>query len=254
MVQADVDRSAAEPFVRAVGLSKSYGHVRALQDVDLDIRQSEVLAIVGDNGAGKSTLTKILSGVYQPDRGEIHVDGHLVRIQNPHQARDLGIATVFQNLALVDSRDVAANLFLGREPTRWRVFVDRKKMLADAQRVIADLRVHMPSLTVDVGQLSGGQRQSLAIGRATSQQGRVILMDEPTAALGVRESRKVLDLIRHLRSGGTGVVVISHNLRHVFSVADRIMVLRRGRVAGMRDKEATTPDEIVKLIVGVDSL
>ena len=253
-MQAEVDRGPAAPFVRAVGLSKSYGHVRALQDVDLDIRQSEVLAIVGDNGAGKSTLTKILSGVYQPDRGEIHVDGHLVRIQNPHQARDLGIATVFQNLALVDSRDVAANLFLGREPTRWRVFVDRKKMLADAQRVIADLRVHMPSLTVDVGQLSGGQRQSLAIGRATSQQGRVILMDEPTAALGVRESRKVLDLIRHLRSGGTGVVVISHNLRHVFSVADRIMVLRRGRVAGVRDKEATTPDEIVKLIVGVESL
>ncbi len=242
------------PFVRGRGLSKSFGHVRALQDVDLDIRQAEVLAIVGDNGAGKSTLTKILSGVYQPDRGEIQVSGRAVRINNPHEARELGIATVFQNLALVDSRDVAANLFLGREPTRWKFFVDRKKMIADAQRVVAELRVNMPSMTVDVGQLSGGQRQTLAIGRATAQQGRIILMDEPTAALGVREARKVLDLIRHLKSTGTGLVVISHNLRHVFSVADRILVLRRGRVAGVRDKAATTPDEIVRLIVGVDSL
>jgi len=242
------------PFVRARGLSKSFGHVRALQDVDLDIRQAEVLAIVGDNGAGKSTLTKILSGVYQPDRGEIQVNGRVVRISNPHEARELGIATVFQNLALVDSRDVAANLFLGREPTRWKFFVDRKKMIADAQRVVSELRVNMPSMTVDVGQLSGGQRQTLAIGRATAQQGRIILMDEPTAALGVREARKVLDLIRHLKSTGTGLVVISHNLRHVFSVADRILVLRRGRVAGVRDKGATTPDEIVRLIVGAESL
>ncbi len=242
------------PFVRGRALSKSFGHVRALQDVDLDIRQAEVLAIVGDNGAGKSTLTKILSGVYQPDRGEIQVNGRVVRISNPHEARELGIATVFQNLALVDSRDVAANLFLGREPTRWKFFVDRKKMIADAQRVVSELRVNMPSMTVDVGQLSGGQRQTLAIGRATAQQGRIILMDEPTAALGVREARKVLDLIRHLKSTGTGLVVISHNLRHVFSVADRTLVLRRGRVAGVRDKGATTPDEIVRLIVGAESL
>jgi ABC-type sugar transport system ATPase subunit len=246
------DRTAV--YVSARGLSKSFGHVRALHDVDLDIRLAEVLAIVGDNGAGKSTLTKILSGVYPADRGEIHVGGQQVRISNPHHARDLGIATVFQNLALIDSRDVAANLFLGREPTRWRFFVDRRRMLTDARRVVSDLRVHMPNLTVDVGQLSGGQRQTLAIGRATAQQGRVILMDEPTAALGVRESRKVLDLIRHLRAGGTGVVVISHNLQHVFSVADRIMVLRRGRVVGVREKASTTPDEVVKLIVGVESL
>ena len=241
-------------FLQARGLSKTFGHVRALRDVSIEIHERDILAIVGDNGAGKSTLTKILSGVYQPDRGDIHVKGQAVRISNPRKARELGIATVFQNLALVDSRDVAANLFLGREPTRWKVFVDRKRMLTDAHRVISDLRVHMPNLRVDVGQLSGGQRQSLAIGRATAQQGRIILMDEPTAALGVRESRKVLDLIRHLKSGGTGVVVISHNLQHVFSVADRILVLRRGRVAGVRDKSATSPDEIVKLIVGVDTL
>lgn len=256
MVSVDSEPTGVDAavYLQARGLSKNFGHVRALQGVDLDVRQGEVLAIVGDNGAGKSTLTKILSGVYQPDRGEILVGGRQVRISNPHQARELGIATVFQNLALVDSRDVAANLFLGREPTRWRFFVDRRRMLTDAQRVVSELRVHMPSMTVDVGQLSGGQRQSLAIGRAISQQGRVILMDEPTAALGVRESRKVLDLIRHLKSTGVGVVVISHNLRHVFTVADRILVMRRGRVAGLREQQATTPDEIVRLIVGVDTL
>jgi ABC-type sugar transport system ATPase subunit len=242
------------PFVRGVGLSKSFGHVRALQDVDVDIRESEVLAIVGDNGAGKSTLTNILSGVFQPDRGEIRIAGAPVQVKNPHVARNLGIATVFQNLALVDTRDVACNLFLGREPTRWRYFVNKNKMREDARSVITDLRVNVPSVTVEAGQLSGGQRQSLAIGRATSQQGRVIIMDEPTAALGVRESRKVLDLILRLKARGIGIVVISHNMRHVFSVSDRIMVLRHGRLAGVRLKGETTPDEIVRLIVGVDTL
>jgi ABC-type sugar transport system ATPase subunit len=241
-------------YIQGRGLSKSFGHVRALQDVDIDIYDKEVFAIVGDNGAGKSTLTKILSGVHQPDKGEITVGQQPVRINDPHKARELGIATVYQNLALVDVRNVAENLYLGREPTRWRFFVDRRKMIADAQKAIADLRVHIPSLTTEVGQLSGGQRQSIAIGRATSQQSRIIIMDEPTAALGVKESRKVLDLILRLKAGGHGVVVISHNMRHVFSVADRILVLRHGRVAGVRSKSETTPDEIVKLIVGVEIL
>jgi ABC-type sugar transport system ATPase subunit len=249
-----VATATATAYVQGRGLSKSFGHVRALQDVDIDVFEGEVLAIVGDNGAGKSTLTKILSGVYQPDKGEIRIEGRPVRIPNPHEARELGIATVFQNLALVDCRDVAANLFLGREPTRWGIFVDRRKMLADARRVIAELRVNVPSLTVEAGQLSGGQRQSVAIGRATSQQARVIIMDEPTAALGVRESRKVLDLILRLKAAGIGVVVISHNMRHVFSIFDRVMVLRHGRLVGVRRKGETTPDEIVRLIVGADTL
>ena len=140
-----------QPFLSARGLSKSFAHVTALQGVDLDIYQGEILALVGDNGAGKSTLIKILSGVHQPDRGEIVVDGRPTRIADPHHARDLGIATVFQNLALVDQRDVAANLFLGREPLRWRWFVDREAMLSGARKVLADLRVNMPSLTVEVG-------------------------------------------------------------------------------------------------------
>jgi ABC-type sugar transport system ATPase subunit len=248
------ETGARQAYVQARGLSRSFGHVRALQEVDVDLFEGEVLAIVGDNGAGKSTLTKILSGALQPDAGEIQIAGQPVRLSNPHQARELGIATVFQNLALVDTRDVASNLFLGREPTRWRVFVDRRKMLVDARQVITEMRVNMPSVKAEVGLLSGGQRQSIAIGRATAQHGRVIIMDEPTAALGVRESRKVLDLIQHLRAGGTGVVVISHNLRHVFSVADRILVLRRGRVVGVRRGHETAPDEIVRMIVGVETL
>jgi ABC-type sugar transport system ATPase subunit len=242
------------PYVTGTGLSKSFGHVRALHDVNVEIFEGQVLAIVGDNGAGKSTLTNILSGVFQPDEGTITVAGQPVEMRNPHMARDLGIATVFQNLALVDARDVACNLFLGREPTRWRFFVDKRKMREDARKVITNLRVNVPSITAEAGQLSGGQRQSLAIGRATSQQGRIIIMDEPTAALGVRESRKVLDLILRLKATGIGVVVISHNMRHVFSVFDRVMVMRHGRVAGVRRKGETTPDEIVRLIVGAESL
>jgi ABC-type sugar transport system ATPase subunit len=218
------------------------------------VLEGEVLAVVGDNGAGKSTLIKILSGVHQPDRGQLDIGGQPTRIADPHAARQLGIATVFQNLALVDMRDVAANLYLGREPVRWRYFVDRKKMLQGAREVMRDLRVHLPSLTAEVGQLSGGQRQSIALGRATAQHGRVIIMDEPTAALGVRESRKVLDLILRLKASGTGVVIVSHNLRHVFSVADRILVLRHGQRVGVREKTATAPDEIVKMIVGVEML
>jgi len=245
---------AAKILLKAEGLSKTFGHVRALRDVSLEIHDSDILAIVGDNGAGKSTLTKILSGVHQPDSGEIELMGRPVRIANPRKARELGIATVFQNLALVDCRDVAANLFLGREPTRWRFVVDRRKMLDDARRVISRLRVSIPSATVEVGQLSGGQRQSIAIGRAASQQARIIIMDEPTAALGVKESHKVLDLIRQLKAAGAAVVVISHNMRHVFSVADRILVLRRGQLVGVRRKQETAPDEIVRMIVGADAL
>lgn len=246
--------ATAAAYIQGRGLSKSFGHVRALQDVDIDIYEGEILAICGDNGAGKSTLTKILSGVHEPDRGDLEVKGQKVRIANPQAARALGVATVFQNLALVDVRDIASNLFLGREPTRWRFFIDRRKMLDDARQVLSDLRINIPNLSAEVGQLSGGQRQSIAIGRAISQDGRIIIMDEPTAALGVKESRKVLDLILNLKATGVGVVVISHNMRHVFSVADRIAVLRHGHLVGTRLKSETTPDEIVKMIVGVELL
>lgn len=243
--------SSAEPFLAARGISKRFANVTALQDVDLDILNGEVLAVVGDNGAGKSTLIKILSGAHQADHGEIQIDGKSTRIADPLRARALGISTVYQNLALVDFRDVAANLYLGCEPIRWRWFIDRRAMLEGARKVLADLRVNIPSLTVEVGLLSGGQRQSIAIGRATSHRGRLIIMDEPTAALGVQESQKVLDLIGRLKEAGTAVLIISHNIRQVFMVADRIAVLRHGRNAGIRRRSETTPDEIVKLIVGI---
>ncbi|MBV8458950.1 MAG: sugar ABC transporter ATP-binding protein [Acetobacteraceae bacterium] len=191
--------------------------------------------------------------MHQPDRGTVRIGGEPIRISDPHRARDLGIATVFQNLALVDQRDVAANLFLGREPLRAGIFVDRKAMREGARKVLGELRVHIPSLSTEVGQLSGGQRQAIAIGRATALRGRIIIMDEPTAALGVQESQKVLDLVGRLKTAGTGVVIVSHNLRHVFSVADRIMVLRRGRNVGERVQKQTTPDEIVSLIVGAEA-
>jgi ABC-type sugar transport system ATPase subunit len=228
--------------------------VRALHGVDIEIFGNEVLAIVGDNGAGKSTLTKILSGVLQPERGDIFVGEEKVRISDARRGHELGVATVFQTLALVNCRDVVCNLFLGREPTFWGVFVDRQKMLTDARTAFAELGVNIPSLSAEAGELSGGQRQCVAIARATSQNSRVIIMDEPTAALGVKESSHVLALILRLKAAGRGVVIISHNMRHVFSVADRIMVLRRGTLAGVRRKTETTEDEIVAMIVGSDAL
>jgi ABC-type sugar transport system ATPase subunit len=238
------------PYVHGRRLSKSFGHVRALHGVDIDIYEGEVLAIVGDNGAGKSTLTKILSGVLQPDHGELFVRGERVRVANARVAHELGIATVFQNLALVNCRDVASNLFLGREPTRWGIFVDRRKMRTEARAALAQLDINIPTLLAEAGELSGGQRQCVAIARATSQNSRIIIMDEPTAALGVKESGNVLELILRLKASGRGVVIISHNMHHVFSVADRIMVLRRGTLAGVRKKDETNHDEIVSMIVG----
>jgi ABC-type sugar transport system ATPase subunit len=204
---------------------------------------------VGDNGAGKSTLIKILTGVYAADKGTIFVDGCPVSVRSPRDAQGLGIAAVYQDLALVDCRDIAANIFLGREPTVGP-FVNRRKMLAESEQVLKKLKTTLGSPTVIVGFLSGGQRQAVAIARALSRQGRFIIMDEPTAALGVEESGKVNDLILDLKAHGSSVIVISHNLVHVFSVADRVIVLRHGQRVGSRLKTETTMDEIVSMITG----
>jgi ABC-type sugar transport system ATPase subunit len=241
------------PVLELKGISKYFGHVRALEGVDFDLLEGEVLALVGDNGAGKSTLIKIIAGVYQPDHGEIFLDGQRIHLSNPRIARDLGIATVYQDLALVDQRDVACNLFLGREPRKGLV-VDRRRMVVESERVLQDLHIRIPSVFSLVGFLSGGQRQAVAIGRAVAQGGRIIVMDEPTAALGIEQSRHVLELTHRLKAEGHSVVVVSHNLRHVFSVADRIAVLRGGRNAGVRRKDETSGEEIVKLIVGAEML
>jgi ABC-type sugar transport system ATPase subunit len=240
-----------QPLLDARGISKAYGHVQALSGVDFHVAHGETVALVGDNGAGKSTFTKIICGALQPDAGEISLDGEPVSFASPSDAAERGIAVVYQDLALVDTRDVAANVFLGREPGR--IFVSRRLMRREARRVLADLRIGVPSVRTLVGQLSGGQRQAVAIARAVHQGGRLVIMDEPAAALGVEGQRKVLQLIEDLREQGSSVVVISHNLDHVFSVADRIVVLRGGRLIGERRKTEATPEEIVQMIVGARS-
>src|SRR6266851_7834623 len=246
--------ATTHPILQARGLSKLFGHVQALVDADLDLYPGEVLAIVGDNGAGKSTLIKCLSGAHVPDAGQILVDGQPAHIRSPRDAQALGIATVYQDLALVDQRDVATNLCMGREPVGRFGLVDRKALIRQADATLARLNAHIPSVNTPVAVLSGGQRQAVAIGRALAQGGRVIIMDEPAAALGVRESGQVLELIQGLRTQALGVVVISHNLQHVFAIADRIQVMRGGRCVGIRHRRETTGEEIVRMITGADEL
>jgi ABC-type sugar transport system ATPase subunit len=239
----------AEPLLRVRNLAKTFGHVRALRGVDFSLHAGELLAIVGDNGAGKSTLIKTLSGVYDHDAGgSISMRGTPVRFGKPADAVRAGIATVYQDLALVDTRDVAANLFLGRELKRGP-FVDRKRMRREAEAVLQDFTFRLPSVRVPISYLSGGQRQVVAIARVLLHGAEVIIMDEPTAALGVQESARVIDLIGQLRDQGRAVIVISHNLQQIWPVADRFLVMHLGKVAGIRTKATTSVDEIVRLIV-----
>ncbi len=239
------------PVVRVSHLNKSYGNITALLDVSLDIYPGEILAIVGDNGAGKSTLIKTLSGAVKPDSGHIQVGEQSYRSLSPAQAIHLGISTVYQDLALVDCRDVVSNMFLGREIVRAGFLIDRRKMEREARRVLDSLQVNIPSLRTPVGLLSGGQRQGVAVARAVIQGGKVIIFDEPTAALGVQESAKVIRLMQELARAGMAVVVISHNLHHVFQIAKRICVLRRGQVVAVCKASDYQPNQIVELIMGV---
>jgi D-xylose transport system ATP-binding protein len=238
------------PVLEVKGVSKLYGQVRALSDVSFELYPGEVVALLGDNGAGKSTLVKVLSGVLSPDEGDLLMDGELLSIRTPMDALRHGIGTVYQDLALVDTLDVARNIYLGHIPRRFGFMVDFGRMYADARKVLARLRVTLPSVKTRVGDLSGGQRQAVAIARTLAQEARVFLMDEPTAALGVAQSEKVNELITDLKDQGKTVLLISHNLEHVFSVADRLIVLRHGRRVGVREREQTSREEIVGLITG----
>ncbi len=213
-----------------------------------------MVALAGDNGAGKTTMIKALSGVYPPTSGEILIEGRPVSFGSPQEARALGIETIYQDLALADNLTIGANIFLGREPMKKRFgflpAIDRKKMADAARETMAKLDFHVKRLDAPVSNFSGGQRQAVAIGRAVYWNAKILIMDEPTAALGVPEQRKVISLIKSLKTQGKGVIFISHNLQDIFAVSDRIVVLRRGVVAGERNIAETTHDEVVKLMIG----
>jgi D-xylose transport system ATP-binding protein len=237
------------------GISKHFGPVQALEGVDLDVRAGEVLALVGDNGAGKSTLVKSISGIHSVDSGEFIFEGQQVAIGSPAAAAELGIATVYQDLALCDNLDVVANLFLGQEELVGGVgttirALDEIAMEQRSHELLEQLSVTIPSVRSEVGTLSGGQRQQVAVARSLLGEPKVVMLDEPTAALGVVQTKQVLDLIRRLRERNLGVVVISHNLADVFAVADRIFVLRLGRRAGVFDSSKTSEEQVVGAITG----
>jgi ABC-type sugar transport system ATPase subunit len=248
---ADAPR-AATAVIEARGVSKAYGAVQALAEVDFAVQRGETVALVGDNGAGKSTLIKILCGAVQPDSGRIFVDGEHVRFGGPRDAQKRGVSVVYQDLALIEGFDIAHNVFLGRAPRRM-LRVDRRRMVTETRRVLGDLAVEVPSVRTHVRFLSGGQRQAVAIARAVHQGGQLMIMDEPTAALGVQEGGKVLQLIENLKARELAILVVSHNLEHVFSIADRIVVMRGGTIAGSRSKTETSHSEIVHMIVGARS-
>jgi D-xylose transport system ATP-binding protein len=242
--------ASGTPLLQLERVSKRFGAVQALTEVDFEVHGGEVVALVGDNGAGKSTLTKTIAGSIRADTGRIVFDGQPVRIHKPSDATALGIATVYQDLALCDNLDVVANLYLGREAMG--LGLDEIVMETTSNDLLQRLSVKIPSVRTPVASLSGGQRQSIAVARAAMGAPRVVLLDEPTAALGVAQTAEVLELIRALRAEGLGVVVISHSLNDVFAVSDRIVVLRLGhRVAEFRTAEATT-DAVVSAITGAD--
>jgi D-xylose transport system ATP-binding protein len=233
------------------GLRKQYGATTALRDVSLELREGEILALLGDNGAGKSTLIKILSGVVDADAGEIRIDGEPVSIDSPRRARELGIETVYQDLALFDNADATGNFYAGRErtrgPFRW---VDDRAMRKETEELLERLQVNLPADGSEVGLLSGGQRQAVACARAIAFGKRIVILDEPTSALGAREAGNVLRLIKEAPEHGVAVIVISHNMEHVVEVADRAVVLRQGRYVGEEEPTEESQERLVAMIVG----
>jgi D-xylose transport system ATP-binding protein len=250
---ASTSLQVGEPRLKLRGITKNFGAVRALYDVDFEVYPGEVVGLVGDNGAGKSTLIKTIAGVYIPDEGGIFMDGQPLKITSPVSATRLGIETVYQDLALCDNLDVVANLYLGREKriAPWFAPVlQETEMERRTLEVLSTLDVKIPSVRVPVASLSGGQRQSIAVAKTILRNARVVLLDEPTAALGVAQTRQVLNLIRRLREQGLAVVVISHNLHDVFEVVDRVIVLRLGQRVGSYNIKTTTPEQVIAAITG----
>ncbi len=238
-----------EPLLRCRGVSKSFGAVRAIYRVDFEVRPGEVMALVGDNGAGKSTLIKGIVGIYPFDEGEVDFEGNRVKIHGPKDAADLGIEVVYQDLALADNLDVVANMFLGREEVQNGLVLDELTMEHRSQEVLESLSVTtLKSVRQTVAGLSGGQRQAVAVAKSVMWDSKLVILDEPTAALGVAQTRQVLDLVRRLAERGYGVVIISHNLHDIFEVSDRITVLRLGQQVAVLDRASTNQQEVVEAI------
>ena len=240
--------SAPTPLLQIRDLTKSFGSVQALSDVDFEVNKGEVMALVGDNGAGKSTLVKCIAGIHPEDSGQILFEGHEVKIHGPKDAAKLGIEVVYQDLALCDNLDVVANMFLGRETNRWEIHneASMEHQTAETLKTLAVTTIR--SVRQSVATLSGGQRQSVAVARAVMWNSKLVILDEPTAALGVAQTEQVLELVRRLGQQGLGVILISHNLHDVFETADRITVLRLGRDVGVFDRRTTTQQAIVEAI------
>jgi simple sugar transport system ATP-binding protein len=249
---------STDAALTARGLVKTYGTITAVSDVDITIGVGQVVAVVGDNGAGKSTLIKMLSGAVIPDRGEVFVGGEPVKLSTPNDARRVGIETIYQDLALLPNLDVTTNLYLGREetiagPLGGFGILARRRMRDEARKHLGDLKISLPKTWgTPVSSLSGGQRQSVAIARAMVWASRLVIMDEPTAALGVAQSQAVLELVRRVRERGTSVVIISHILPHVLELADRIVVMRHGAKVADLPAEGVTQDDLIELIVGFE--
>ncbi len=243
-----------DPILEVRNITKKFGGLTAVDDFNMHLAAGEVVGLLGDNGAGKSTLIKMISGVYPPTKGQIYFQGREIKIQNPMDALSMGIETIYQDLALAENLNVYSNIFLGREKLKksFGLFniLDHDYMLAESNTVLKSLDIEIPSLKNKIAMLSGGQRQAVAISRSIYWDAKLLIMDEPTAALGVAEQQKVLDLVRTLKTQNVPVIIISHQMHDVFSVADRVVVMRRGKKAGERIVKETNPDEVVGLIVG----
>ncbi|HEV7664672.1 MAG TPA: ATP-binding cassette domain-containing protein [Chloroflexota bacterium] len=256
MTSSDGMSDASATLLEVRGISKHFGAVQALSDVTFEVNAAEVVGLVGDNGAGKSTLIKVISGIVTPNSGEYLVDGHSIKVKAPNDVTRLGVATVYQDLALCENLDVVANLYLGRELAGGGIAplaaLQEVRMERTALDLLARLRVTIPNVRTPIAALSGGQRQSVAVARSVMWNARVVLLDEPTAALGVVQTRQVLDLVKTLRDEGLGVVIISHNLADVFEVCDRIVVLRLGRRVATFEGPDLNRERVVAAITGAE--
>jgi len=239
-------------LIKMKGISKRFGTVQSLKDVDFTVGHQEVVGLVGDNGAGKSTLIKILTGVHVPDKGEFYFEGKKECIDSPKKARDMGIETVYQHLALIDLMSIARNFFLGREPVKKFAkvidFLDSKKIDKVAKEALKEIGINIRSVDEEVSLLSGGERQAIAIGRAIYFGAKLLVLDEPTAALSIKESQKVLDYVTDARKRGLSVVFITHNIYHVYSIADRFTILEHGEKVGDFNKDEVSAEDIIKIV------